>query len=672
MGKVKAASNILKSTLASLKSDFILVQEPYTHDNKIQGIPQNWNVFSSTNKKAAIFSPSGNNTPIIISAKENAVAIKIHTDTHPITLVSAYSSPRENISRTLEDIRSIIQPLSKEEVIICADLNAHHSFWGYSDEDTRGKAVLDFIMGYNLFICNTSDAPPTHHNYNGSQGWPDLTICSHSLINSITNWEVLDKITNSDHAYIEITLSNTITSHKMRRYKTLHGNHTKFLNELRPHVPSLINNIRASRTESDVHSIAKSIQQEIITACNKSFKIKSIQIYQNPSWWNQKLEVNKKKVLALRRRAQRSDPTTRTRRNKIWKIEQAKFIKEIRIAKAIGWKKTCASATNPYGKHYKSAFQKTVLPTQLSVLQDASPQGSMKEIAQDILNKIFPFPTTTINPLSHSSSTRNDIPFSKQEITHVIKSLPNGKAPGIDGIDNLILKSLNKEFPDLLHSLFNKCLETSTFPDSFKISNIILFQKLGKDPKLPTSYRPIALLPTLGKALEKLLTQRLTFYLEKNNKLNSNQHGFREGKSVDSAISSLMDKIATARREGLHVIALSLDIKGAFDNILHQAILNNLIKNEAPPNIINIFANLLKNRKIILNTQDGIAIRDQLKGCPQGSCSGPALWNLVINDLLRTSWPENTHIQAFADDIILLIKAKTKEDLKNATAAAIS
>ncbi|GBN69136.1 hypothetical protein AVEN_153526-1, partial [Araneus ventricosus] len=484
LGKVKAASNILKTTLASLKSDFILVQEPHIHDNKIQGIPQNWNVFSSTNKKAAIFSPNGNNTPIIISVTENAVAIKIHTDKHPLTLVSAYSSPRENNSGTLEDLRTIIQPQSKEETIICAYLNAHHSFWGYSDEDTRGKAVLDFIMGYNLFICNTSDAPPTHHNYNGSQGWPNLTICSHSLINSISNWEVLDKITNSDHAYIEITLSNTITSHKLRRYKTLHGNHTKFLNALRPHVPSLINNIRASRTETD----------------------------QNPSWWNPKLEVNKKKVLALRRRAQRSGPATRTHRNKIWKIEQAKFIKEIRIAKALGWKKTCVSATNPYGKHYKSAFQKTALPTQLSVLQDASPQGSMKEIAQDILNKIFPFPTTSITPLSHSSSTSDDTPFTRQEIAHVIKSLPNGKAPGID---NLILKSLNKEYPDLLHSLYNKCLEISTFPDSFKISNIILFQKLGKDPKLPTSYRPIALLPTLGKALEKLLTQRLTFFLEK-------------------------------------------------------------------------------------------------------------------------------------------------------------
>ncbi|GBN61938.1 hypothetical protein AVEN_186336-1 [Araneus ventricosus] len=94
--------------------------------------------------------------------------------------------------------------------------------------------------------------------------------------------------------------------------------------------------------------------------------------------------------------------------------------------------------------------------------------------------------------------------------------------------------------------------------------------------RLASSYRPISLLPTIGKVLEKLMTQRLTYHLESTNSLNDRQHGFREGKSVDTAINELLRKIKTARRDGKHVLVLSIDIKGAYDNLQHRAILKSL------------------------------------------------------------------------------------------------
>ncbi|GBN94643.1 hypothetical protein AVEN_222608-1 [Araneus ventricosus] len=63
------------------------------------------------------------------------------------------------------------------------------------------------------------------------------------------------------------------------------------------------------------------------------------------------------------------------------------------------------------------------------------------------------------------------------------------------------------------------------------------------------------------------MTQRLTYHLESTNSLNDRQHGFREGKSVDTAINELLSKIQTARRDGKYVLVLSIDIKGAFDNL---------------------------------------------------------------------------------------------------------
>ncbi|GBM88565.1 Putative protein in type-1 retrotransposable element R1DM [Araneus ventricosus] len=673
LGRTIAAANILQRSIAKIQPDLLLAQEPYISKNEIQGIPANWNLYSSINQKAIIVIPPGNISPIIIDKRETAIAIKIHTEDFPLVLISAYSSPAGNIERTLEDMQTILAAAKDDNVMICADLNGHHSLWGYNNEDTRGKKILDFALANNLYITNPRDAPPTLINYNGTHGWPDLTLCTHNLIPKVSSWEVLEDVSNSDHSYIKITLASRLTSYKLKRYKTLHGNHKKFLNIIKPKIAVLEDKIVSCDTPEYLNQITQELQKEIISACNKAFKIKSHNVISNPTWWTSRLEADKNKLQALRRRAQRTiDPIARKTRFQQWKRERTLHMRQVRKGKIDGWKKTCSSAKDPYGKHYKAAFRKTVLPTQLSVLEDIDPSGSQLRIAQDILEKLFPFPTYSIRQLLPSPSIRDDIPFTISEVKSVVKSLPNGKAPGIDGIDNLVLKSLNKEFPNLFCTFFNKCLDLRTFPDAFKISNIVLFQKVGKNPKLSSSYRPIALLPTIGKTLEKLLTQRLMFHLESENKLNQNQHGFRTGKSVDTAISSLLKRIHQGRREKNHVLALSLDIKGAFDNILHQAIVNNLSKAEVPSNLRLIFENILKNREVLFSTQEGTVSRNQEKGCPQGSCSGPVLWNIVVNDLLNKSFPPNCHIQAYADDIVLVTKSPTKEGLKLLTNNATS
>ncbi|GBM33962.1 Putative protein in type-1 retrotransposable element R1DM [Araneus ventricosus] len=167
--------------------------------------------------------------------------------------------------------------------------------------------------------------------------------------------------------------------------------------------------------------------------------------------------------------------------------------------------------------------------------------------------------------------------------------------------------------------LFNTCLKLAKFPDPLKAGNIILFHKHSKSKTEASSYRPISLLPTIGKVLEKLLTQCFNFHLEKNNRLSDIQYGFREGKSTEMAITKLLDSTHRGKASGNHVLVLSIDIKGAFDNIQLNAIVSYLDNSKCPANIVNIFKKILQNRKVILNTYQGQAIRDQKQGCPQGS-----------------------------------------------------
>ncbi|GBM84567.1 hypothetical protein AVEN_33842-1 [Araneus ventricosus] len=69
-----------------------------------------------------------------------------------------------------------------------------------------------------------------------------------------------------------------------------------------------------------------------------------------------------------------------------------------------------------------------------------------------------------------------------------------------------------------------------------------------------------------------------------------------------------------------------------------------------------------------LLTPQGSATKDQ----KQGSCSGPALWNLVAKEILNQVWPDNVHMQAFVDDFVLVIEADTNKSLVGDTQSAIT
>ncbi|GBN55189.1 hypothetical protein AVEN_214261-1 [Araneus ventricosus] len=104
------------------------------------------------------------------------------------------------------------------------------------------------------------------------------------------------------------------------------------------------------------------------------------------------------------------------------------------------------------------------------------------------------------------------------------------------------------------------------------------------------------------------------YHMESCNITSRNQHVFLEGRSVDTAIHSLINRIADSKRLSKHVLVLSSDIKGAFDNLQHQAIINSLIRCGAPDNIFLIFISLLQNRLVTMQTPEGKVSKEQARG----------------------------------------------------------
>ena len=109
-------------------------------------------------------------------------------------------------------------------------------------------------------------------------------------------------------------------------------------------------------------------------------------------------------------------------------------------------------------------------------------------------------------------------PISESETLKIIKNLKNKSSYGVDGISNVLLKSISNEIVNPLTLIINQSLETVIFPNAFKTSKVIPICKKGDKANL-SNYRPIFILPSISKIFERVIHIQLYDYFCKNNLL---------------------------------------------------------------------------------------------------------------------------------------------------------
>ncbi|GBN08586.1 hypothetical protein AVEN_264862-1 [Araneus ventricosus] len=297
---------------------------------------------------------------------------------------------------------------------------------------------MNFILATDLCLLNTQDSLPTFLRYS-SIGWPELTLCSHSLFRYSPHWEVLDNLKNSDHRYILISIDTPKENYHYIRYKILDGNHHKFLETLQINALSIENEISRALSTAGLDTVTIILQKVIIVAYNKSFKTKKQSLINIPNWWTDNLETDKNKILALKSGIGINGHNMKTplQRNQKFKLH-------VKSAKGSGWRKICTTASNPYGKHYKAAFRKTIFSTQIPLRFYKDPEGSLHDMAKHVLERLYDPPEDPTIYTAFPISLCTNPFFNNQEISLVIRHLPEGNAPGYDRINNLILKILHQ------------------------------------------------------------------------------------------------------------------------------------------------------------------------------------------------------------------------------------
>lgn len=188
------------------------------------------------------------------------------------------------------------------------------------------------------------------------------------------------------------------------------------------------------------------------------------------------------------------------------------------------------------------------------------------------------------------------------------------------------------------------------FPSAWRNARLVVIPKPGKkDMTEPKSYRPISLLPSLGKALKTIIIQDL----ERETKLNDfdNQHGFVPGRSTITAMRRIHEWAdATSCR---FVFGVFLDITGAFDNVRWAPIFDRLEEMGASLRTISLVHSYLEDRKVNYDLEGASYNTTLERGCPQGSQLGPTLWKVAMTGIGKIKTDRTASIIMYADDIAL-------------------
>ncbi|XP_035205328.1 uncharacterized protein LOC118180331 [Stegodyphus dumicola] len=253
----------------------------------------------------------------------------------------------------------------------------------------------------------------------------------------------------------------------------------------------------------------------------------------NANWWNQDLDLFRRKIRAIRKSCQNKEYY-----EGIFKIATNKIRRQIILR----------DDENKTDIDVKEEYRRIVRET-LNIGEDEMDRFDNNEIEFS------------------SESLEDEVDFTYEEIREVILNLRDKAAPGLDEIRARVVKRLFVNYPSFFVILYNRCLSLNVFPDAWKVGKLILL------PKNEEKYCPICLLKVFAKVLDKLIVNRLLYVLNGKHHLADSQYGFRKPRSANLALFKVVDEIRKLKSTE-HVAIVSFDVKAAFDSVRWSSVLN--------------------------------------------------------------------------------------------------
>ena len=255
---------------------------------------------------------------------------------------------------------------------------------------------------------------------------------------------------------------------------------------------------------------------------------------------------------------------------------------------------------------------------------------------------------TDFLPISNTPQLRLDN-ISQHQIIDIISAMDSKASVDASGVNMKMLKFIKYQIALPLSHLFTLSVTTGVFPAKLKTSKTIPIFKAG-DRLSCDNYRPISLLSTISKILEKIVANSLVNHLELNTLLFENQFGFLRNRSTIHNVTKLTNRISRDINEKKFVIGIFLDLKKAFDCVSHDILLAKLQKMGINDLALDWFTDYLSNRYQYTDI-GGFKSTEKIIDISvlQGSILGPILFLCFINDLHLST---NLLTLLFADNTV--------------------
>ena len=623
-------------------------------------------------------------TPPLTNRTE-ALIVRLHLKPQESTILCCIYHPDGRLPLD-PNLLHYLDTLSTDNIVVCGDFNSRHTAWGCHTINQNGTYMHTHLTGGNtLVLLNT----PEHTHYPLIAGHRpstiDLFLVSANLLPN-AEYSVEGDI-GSDHLMINCRLKGSIVQPvpppPRESFNFNKANWALYEVELNRTLQTTGVVHAPLGAPAELEQAATALNDCILHAARTTLPKSTPRPYRRPPLPRHILTLIRERRTVLQR-IKAGQIGLCPRRNQL----STQIHRLISEHQANQWKRTCDSIDSrdihkPAGAIIRNCgkFRTPDVPLRLngqSMCTDPEKAGAFSEtlhgafqVQQDanfdrghavlIRHHILANPTL-YQPHARPTPDIDDHhplsqPISYDEVAEALRRAPN-KSPGPDLIRNPLLRQGPIRLHAFLALLLIRCLALGYFPKIWKQAEAILIPKGAKDKSDPSNYRPISLLPVIGKLFERILTTRIASYLEVHHRLSDFQSGFRTGHSTSDQLLRLTEAIQRGwkqSRTARKTAACFLDVAKAFDSVWHDALRYKLSQPRyaLPTKVIRLLSNYLDDRtcrvRVNTSTSPWFPIN---AGVPQGGSLSPLLYILFANDMPIPP-PLSSAQSQYADDLAI-------------------